>query len=121
MIAVLNYGFRGFRNFGTDKGDDMKANLRANIADYRLSFRGKKEEQIFNGDQIIEFNYRHKAALDNYDLGAAFKLALDHERVRTGIFYQVERPTMEEKLAFQREETAKRRPHTLRALFQEFA
>jgi len=45
----------------------MIRNLRMNIADYRLSYRGKKDEQIFNRDQIIEFNYRHKAVLDNYD------------------------------------------------------
>lgn len=46
----------------------MNENLRMNIADHRLSYKGKKEEQDFNQDQIIEFNYRHKAVLDNYDL-----------------------------------------------------
>ena len=46
----------------------MKANLRVNIADHRLSYRGKKNEEVFNKDQIIEFNYRHKAVLENYDL-----------------------------------------------------
>lgn len=46
----------------------MNKNLRMNIADHRLSYKGKKEEHDFNQDQIIEFNYRHKAVLDNYDL-----------------------------------------------------
>ena len=46
----------------------MDKNLRASIADHRLSYKGKKDEQIFNADQIIEFDYRHKAVLENYDL-----------------------------------------------------
>ena len=46
----------------------MEKNLRMNIADHRLSYRGKKDEQTFNRDQIIEFDYRHKAVLENYDL-----------------------------------------------------
>ncbi|UCE65077.1 MAG: fructose-bisphosphatase class II [Candidatus Zixiibacteriota bacterium] len=45
----------------------MNKNLRMNIADYRLSHKAKKDEYIFNADQIIEFNYRHKGVLDNYD------------------------------------------------------
>jgi hypothetical protein len=46
----------------------MQSNLRMNIADYRLSYDGTDEEQIFNKDQITEFNYRHKAVLENYDI-----------------------------------------------------
>jgi hypothetical protein len=46
----------------------MDKNLRMNIADHRLSYKGDKNEQIFNSDQIIEFDYRHKAVLENYDL-----------------------------------------------------
>ncbi|UCC78888.1 MAG: fructose-bisphosphatase class II [Candidatus Zixiibacteriota bacterium] len=45
----------------------MSDKLRTNIADHRLTYRGKKDEQDFDADQINEFNYRHKAVLDNYD------------------------------------------------------
>jgi len=46
----------------------MKDNLRMNIADYRLSYRGQKDELVFDQDRLIEFNHRHKAVLNNYDL-----------------------------------------------------
>lgn len=46
----------------------MKDNLRYNIADERLSYRGTKNDFVFNQDKIIEFNHRHKAVLDNYNV-----------------------------------------------------
>jgi fructose-1,6-bisphosphatase/sedoheptulose 1,7-bisphosphatase-like protein len=38
-----------------------------NIADQRLSYRGRQEELIFDKDLIIEFNHRHKSVLASYD------------------------------------------------------
>ncbi|UCG60335.1 MAG: fructose-bisphosphatase class II [Candidatus Zixiibacteriota bacterium] len=46
----------------------MQDKLRYNIADERLSYRGKKDDYVFNQDKIIEFNHRHKAVLENYDI-----------------------------------------------------
>jgi hypothetical protein len=46
----------------------MKDNLRYNIADERLSYRGMKDDYVFNQDKIIEFNHRHKAVLENYNI-----------------------------------------------------
>lgn len=46
----------------------MKDNLRYNIADERLSYRGTKDDFVFNQDKIIEFNHRHKAVLENYNI-----------------------------------------------------
>lgn len=43
-------------------------NLRYNIAEKRLSYGGRLEEFTFDVDRIIEFNHRHKAVLNNYDL-----------------------------------------------------
>ena len=57
---------------------------------------------------------------DPADIDAAFRLALDKEAVRTGIFYQVELPTMEEKLEHHREQSIEREPATLGELFQKF-
>jgi 2-oxoglutarate ferredoxin oxidoreductase subunit beta len=77
-------------------------------------------------NQIITFDWMKERVApipedhDRTDLQAAFRLALDHTNIRTGIFYQVEKPTMEEKLTFQREETRKKHPHTLEGLFERF-
>jgi 2-oxoglutarate ferredoxin oxidoreductase subunit beta len=77
-------------------------------------------------NQVITFDWMKERVApipddhDRTDLQAAFRLALDHANVRTGIFYQVEKPTMEDKLAFQREETRKKQPHTLEELFKRF-
>jgi 2-oxoglutarate ferredoxin oxidoreductase subunit beta len=57
---------------------------------------------------------------DPTDLDAAFKMALDHDVIRTGVFYKKQRPTLEEKMSFQRTETAKKEPKTLQELFTRF-
>jgi fructose-1,6-bisphosphatase/sedoheptulose 1,7-bisphosphatase-like protein len=46
----------------------MKSDLRMNIAEKRLLYKGKHDELVFDQDRIIEFNHRHKWALANYDL-----------------------------------------------------
>jgi fructose-1,6-bisphosphatase/sedoheptulose 1,7-bisphosphatase-like protein len=46
----------------------MNDNLRMNIADQRLSYRGKYQELVFDPDRILEFNHRHKSVLAHYDL-----------------------------------------------------
>jgi hypothetical protein len=49
-------------------GEEMKSDLRMNVAERRLSYEEKYDEMIFDPDRILEFNHRHKAALANYDL-----------------------------------------------------
>jgi 2-oxoglutarate ferredoxin oxidoreductase subunit beta len=77
-------------------------------------------------NQIITFDWMKERVApipedhDPTDLDAAFRLALDGDVVHTGIFYRVERPTLEEKMAYQREETAKKQPHTIKELFAQF-
>jgi 2-oxoglutarate ferredoxin oxidoreductase subunit beta len=77
-------------------------------------------------NQIVTFDFMKENVEplpedhDVTSLDAAFKMALDKERIRTGVFYKVQRPTMEEKMTYQREETAKREPTTLEALFKRF-
>jgi hypothetical protein len=46
----------------------MSSNLRANIADQRLTYHGKQKELAFDKDRILEYNHRHNAVLRNYDL-----------------------------------------------------
>ena len=46
----------------------MSNNLRANIADQRLTYKGKQKELTFDPDRILEFNHRHHAVLRNYDI-----------------------------------------------------
>jgi fructose-1,6-bisphosphatase/sedoheptulose 1,7-bisphosphatase-like protein len=46
----------------------MENNLRFDIADRRLSYRGRQDKLTFDDDRMIEFNHRHKAALGNYDI-----------------------------------------------------
>jgi len=57
---------------------------------------------------------------DPSDRDAAFKAALEKDVVRTGIFYRTERATLEDKMAFQREETEKTQPGSVRDLFETF-
>jgi len=58
---------------------------------------------------------------DPTDLGAAMALALDRERVYTGVFYRAEGlPTMEEKLDHQRRLTMDRQPRTVEGIFDQF-
>ena len=49
----------------------MNNSLRNNIADQRLSYQAKHDEMVFDLDRIIEYNYRHKAILNCYDLSLA--------------------------------------------------
>ncbi len=46
----------------------MPNKLRYNIADERLAYQGKKDDYKFNQDKLIEFNHRHMAVLNNYDI-----------------------------------------------------
>jgi len=46
----------------------MENDLRYNIENKRISFDGKHREEVFDDDQIIEFNHRHKAVLKDYDI-----------------------------------------------------
>ncbi|MFQ5512492.1 MAG: 2-oxoacid:ferredoxin oxidoreductase subunit beta [Candidatus Krumholzibacteriia bacterium] len=77
-------------------------------------------------NQVVTFDFMKANVADipedhdPGDLDAAFRLALDKERVNTGIFYRTEAPTLEEKLAFQREESAHREPGTVDEIFQQF-
>jgi fructose-1,6-bisphosphatase/sedoheptulose 1,7-bisphosphatase-like protein len=46
----------------------MNDQLRYNVADQRLSYAGRLQEFQFENDRIIEFNHRHKAVLNRYEL-----------------------------------------------------
>lgn len=46
----------------------MSSNLRANIADQRLTYHGKQKELAFDKDRVLEYNHRHHAVLANYDI-----------------------------------------------------
>ncbi len=46
----------------------MRDDLIFDVADKRLIYNGEQSEEIFNKDQIMEFNHRHKAVMSNYDL-----------------------------------------------------
>lgn len=46
----------------------MSEKLRYNIADQRLAYTGLKAENSFDYDRILEFNHRHRQALNNYEL-----------------------------------------------------
>ncbi len=77
-------------------------------------------------NQIVTFDWMKERVSpipddhDPTDKDAAFRLALAKDAVHTGIFYRTELPTMEEKLAFQAEESRKKEPNTLEELFQRF-
>ena len=49
----------------------MENNLRFNIENTRLNYQGKHEEEIFDPDDLIEFNHRHKVVLANYEIEVA--------------------------------------------------
>jgi len=46
----------------------MDSNLRFNIADQRLIYKGVKKALFYNNDRIIEFNHRHRTVLANYNI-----------------------------------------------------
>ena len=77
-------------------------------------------------NQVLTFDYMKKRVKeipkdhDRTDLEAAFRLALHQEGIYTGIFRQVERPTMEDKQTFHRNEAGGREPNTMEELFQRF-
>lgn len=77
-------------------------------------------------NQVITFDWMKERVApipeshDPSSIDAAFKLALAKDAVYTGIFYRTQQPTMDEKLAFQYEETKKKQPNTIEELFQRF-
>lgn len=125
ILMFLSYGFTFVARAFSSNVKELTGLLQAAVA-----HKGFSIIQLISPcptfNQIVTFDWMkaHVAAVpedhDPSDLNAAFRLALDHENVRTGIFYQTERPTMEEKMAFQRQETRKKQPHTLEELFQKF-
>jgi len=50
------------------KARNMDSNLRFNIADKRLDYRGVEKTSSYNEDKIIEFNHRHRTVLANYNM-----------------------------------------------------
>ncbi|MBD3233162.1 MAG: fructose-bisphosphatase class II [candidate division Zixibacteria bacterium] len=46
----------------------MNSDLRFNIADKRLEYRGDKEPEPMGANEITEFNHRHRTVLDNYKI-----------------------------------------------------
>ncbi len=46
----------------------MGNNLRFNIADQRLKYKGVEKAFSYNNDRMIEFNHRHRTVLANYDI-----------------------------------------------------
>jgi 2-oxoglutarate/2-oxoacid ferredoxin oxidoreductase subunit beta len=125
ILMFLAYGFTFVARSFSSNVKELSALIQAAVA-----HKGFSIIQLISPcptfNQVVTFDFMKARVApipedhDTGNLDAAFKLALDHESIRTGIFYQVERPTMEEKMAFQREETAKRRPHTLEGLLKEF-
>lgn len=46
----------------------MGNNLRQNVADQRLTYKGNQKDMSFDHDRILEFNHRHHRVLTNYDV-----------------------------------------------------
>ena len=46
----------------------MSNSLRYDISEYPLIYKGKKDEDRFDHDRVVEFNHRHTEVLSNYDL-----------------------------------------------------
>jgi fructose-1,6-bisphosphatase/sedoheptulose 1,7-bisphosphatase-like protein len=46
----------------------MTDRMRFNIADQRLEYTGERRSEVFNSDQVAEFNHRHHVVLNYYDL-----------------------------------------------------
>jgi len=46
----------------------MDSNLRFNIGNQRLKYKGVEKALSYNNDRIIEFNHRHRTVLANYDI-----------------------------------------------------
>ncbi|MDH3216183.1 MAG: 2-oxoacid:ferredoxin oxidoreductase subunit beta [Candidatus Krumholzibacteria bacterium] len=125
ILMFLSYGFSFVaRAFSSDVKELAKL-LQAAVA-----HKGFSIIQLISPcptfNQVITFDWMKERVAsipvdhDATDIDSAFRLALDHEFVHTGIFYQAQRPTMEEKMAHQRQETKKKRPHRLEDLFHEF-
>ena len=125
ILMFLSYGFTFIARAFSSSVKDLSTLLQKTVA-----HKGFSIIQLISPcptfNQVITFDWMKERVAtipedhDPTDINAAFQLALDHENVRTGIFYQVERPTMEEKMTFQREETAKKEPTTIDALFRKF-
>jgi 2-oxoglutarate ferredoxin oxidoreductase subunit beta len=125
ILMFLSYGFsfvaRGFSSNVKDLAKLMTA---------AVAHKGFSIIQLVSPcptfNQVVTFDFMKERVApipddhDPSDLSAAFRLALDKERVWTGIFYQTDRPTMEDKLRHQEEETKKRQPTTVDALFRQF-
>ena len=78
-------------------------------------------------NQVITFDFMKSRVQpipedhDATDIDAAFRLALDTERVYTGVFYRNEGiPTMGEKLDHQRKLTMDHQPRTVEGIFAQF-
>jgi 2-oxoglutarate ferredoxin oxidoreductase subunit beta len=77
-------------------------------------------------NQVVTFDFMKERVApipedhDTSSVDAAFRMALDKESVRTGIFLQREIPTMEEKLDHQRVQSQKREPQSVEELFHKF-
>ncbi len=46
----------------------MNNSLRYDISEHPLIYKGKRDEDRFNRDRVIEFNHRHAEVFSNYDL-----------------------------------------------------
>jgi 2-oxoglutarate ferredoxin oxidoreductase subunit beta len=125
ILMFLSYGFTFVARAFSSNVKELSALLQKAVA-----HKGFSIIQLISPcptfNQVITFDWMKERVAtipedhDPTDIKSAFKLALDHDSVRTGIFYQVERPTMEEKMAYQRERTKEKQPHTLEALFEKF-
>jgi len=78
-------------------------------------------------NQVVTFDFMKERVEpipeghDTSDIDAAFKLALNRERVYTGVFYQNESlPTMEQKLEGQRKMTMDAQPRTVEGIIAQF-
>jgi 2-oxoglutarate ferredoxin oxidoreductase subunit beta len=77
-------------------------------------------------NKVITFDWmktRVSDIPDSHDptsLESAFRLALDKEKIYTGIFYKKDEPTMQQKIEDQRRIDAEREPTTVGELFQKF-
>ena len=125
ILMFLSYGFTFVaRSFSSDvKG-------LASLLKEAIAHKGFSIIQLVSPcptfNQVITFDYMKERVKDipedhdRTDLNAAFNLALEQDGIYTGVFRQVEAPTMEDKQAFHREEAAKREPATMEALFERF-
>lgn len=125
VLMFLSYGFSFVARAFSSNVKELTGILSAAVAHKGFSIIQLVSPcPTFN--KVITFDWmkeRVEPIPDGHDtsnLDGAIRLALEKERVRTGIFYQTERPTMSEKLAYQREEAEKREPASMDALFERF-